>query len=344
MEGHRTNPERGRKPARGGGDSALAVKKRAFLLLDRERASLKTGLRARWQPLNRYEDLYLVTMLTRLERDWLFQPRQRIRGGDLSISGDPFGREVAEWAKPWQLAPLSKLDADLGGLERALKQHVRWLSPLATLEAERRAGARFEEITSQLHQRDPPPAAAASAAVGHLNEKARAFGGPSRFRISAIAGLLFVTAAIVGVLAASRDDSGRGDSSSRPAGLEGGPQRPAVLNVSPGRHSATGSRGPRRGAHRPSRPAQHPGGRQPPPARQAAESVPVASSPAPLSPQVPPAEPAAVAPSASIPAPAPAAAPAPAPQPPNAAPSGTSANPQAGGGGADCPPEFGYEC
>src|SRR3954470_9974476 len=137
MEGRPTNEEQGRIPGPRDRYSSLAARKRAFLLLDRERASLKARLRAWWHPLGRYEDLCLITMLIRMERDWLTQPTPRLREGDRQGDGDMTGRGGAEWAGPWRLAPMTRLDADARRFERALGRWGKWLSPPVVAGAER---------------------------------------------------------------------------------------------------------------------------------------------------------------------------------------------------------------
>jgi hypothetical protein len=345
MEGRPTNEERGRSPAPGDGDS-VAARKRTFLLLDRERVSLKARRRAPWHVLGRYEDLCVVAMLTRLERDWLLQPSRRLPGGGPRRGGEPFGGGVAEWAKPWRLAPLTKLDADAGRLEGARRRYGKWLSPLAMAEAERRAWERLERIASQLEERDPPPTATAPAGTDSRAEKTGVFAGPSRIRMAAIAGVLFVAAATVGFLAVSRGDSGSRDSVGHPVGAERGVfQRPPALGIGARARQASGRRSVGQRTRRSSRPARHPDRRRGPPAprHEVPQSVPVASSAASSSgPAVPEAGPAAVP--LSVPQAAPAPEPAPPPQPPASPPSRTSSTAQGTGGQGSCPPEFGYEC
>jgi hypothetical protein len=337
MEGHPTKAELGRSLAPGDDDSSIAARKHAFLLLDRERALLSARRRGPWHLLGRYEDLCLVTMLTRLERDWLSQPKPRLPGRDYpSCAGDQFERGVAEWAKPWRTAPLMKLDADVHRLEGALMRSGRWLSPLAVAEAERGARERLEEITTQLEERNPPEDAVGVAAMESRDEKTRVRVGPPMMRIAAIVGLLFVAAAAVGLLAASDDGSGPSQSVSRSGVAPGGAsQRPAVLDVGTRGHPVKGDRGVK---HQSGRHARQPSAKRRPPATryQATPSVPVASTAAPPAPRTAPAPE-----QAGVPLSAPAPEPAPAPQPPESPPSKPQA---AGGGGRDCPPEFGYEC
>jgi hypothetical protein len=341
MEGHPTKAELGRSLAPGDDDSSIAARKHAFLLLDRERSSLSARRRAPWHLLGRYEDLYLVTMLTRLERDWLSQPKPRLPGGDFpSPAGDQFARGVAEWAKPWRLAPLMKLDTDVHRLEGALMRSRRWLSPLAVAEAERSARKRLEEITTQLEERNPWEDAVGAASIGSRDEKTRVCAGPPEMRIAATVGVLFVAAAGVGLLAASNNGSGPLQSVSGPGVPAGGAsQRPAVLDVGARGDPVKGDRG---AAHPYGRHARQPSAKRRPPAtrHEAPPTVPVVSNAAPPVPRT------ALAPEqAGVPLSAPAPEPAPAPQPPDSPPRRTSSRPPAaGGGGGDCPPEFGYEC
>jgi hypothetical protein len=346
MEGHPTDEEHGKSPAPDDRDS-VSARRRAFLLLDRERASLRARRRAPWRPLGRYEDLCVVSMLTRLERDWLFQPSPRPPRGDPSRRGEPFGRGVADWAKPWRLSPLTTLEADARRLEGARRRCGKWLSPLGMAEGERRARERLERITSQLEARHPPPPVTASGGPDGWAEKPGVFASHSRFRMAAIAGLLllFGAGATVGSLAAFHGDGGSGDSLSPPVGTERGVfQRPPGLGVGARARQASGGRGVGQRTRRSSRPARHPDRRRshPAPRREAPRSLPVASSTASSSGQVPEAERAAVP--LSVPQAAPVPEPAPPPQPPDSPPSRTSSNAQATGGQRGCPPEFGYEC
>ena len=99
-----------------------------FLLLDAERGSLTAQLRPSWRLSGRYEDLSLVMILARLERDWLSQPRPHPSGGDhLKGHGDQPGLWLADWAKPWGAAARMKLDADIGRVDGALRRLGRWL-------------------------------------------------------------------------------------------------------------------------------------------------------------------------------------------------------------------------
>ena len=69
MEGHPEYEDRGATRVPRPVGSSDATSKRTFLLLDGERRSLTAELRPLWRLKRRYEDLSLVMMLARLERD-----------------------------------------------------------------------------------------------------------------------------------------------------------------------------------------------------------------------------------------------------------------------------------
>jgi hypothetical protein len=333
MEGHRTNEEPGRSLGPRDRYSSLAATKRAFLLLDKERASLKVRLRSPWHPLGRYEDLCLITMLTRLERDWLTQPTSRVRGGDRHPKdGDTLGRGVAEWAKPWRLAPLTTLDTDVRRFDGSMRRLGKWLSPLAMVGAERSARERLERIRSQLEERDPrQPPVPATATDGH-GVTTRMIARPSQIRMAAAVGVFLVAAAAVG-LVTSDPGSGPGIFATSPGGEGRVSDRPGVLAIGTEGRRATGGRAGH-ATHRSRRHGRDPNGRRragatrhPRRARTTVVSAAVAPSP-----QAP-----------SAPEPAPASEPASLPQPPDLSPSPTTTKAESGGGGG-CPPEFGYEC
>ena len=82
MEGHPIYEDPGAAPIPGRrSHPSDATRKRAFLLLEGERRSLAAELRPLWRLRGRYEDLSLVMMLARLQRDCLSQPRPRLDGG-----------------------------------------------------------------------------------------------------------------------------------------------------------------------------------------------------------------------------------------------------------------------
>src|SRR5687767_3456492 len=117
MEGHPGYEDRRAAPARGRVDSSAVTRKRTFLLLEGERRSVAAHLRPAWRPRGRYEDLNLVIMLARLERDWL-------------------GQRLADWAMPWGAAPRTKLEADIDHTADALKRLGRWLPTQTIAKAE----------------------------------------------------------------------------------------------------------------------------------------------------------------------------------------------------------------
>jgi hypothetical protein len=126
-------------------ESPLVARRRVFLSLEAHRESLGAQLWRRVRVRRRYEDLCLVKMVTRLERDYLSQP-----GPGFKRSGDSLGQEygVAEWARPWGPTFLLQFQADLNVFDRKLKSARRWLSAATQRQAEARAARRFASITS----------------------------------------------------------------------------------------------------------------------------------------------------------------------------------------------------
>jgi hypothetical protein len=331
MEGHPRYEAPGAAPAPGRVDSSDATRKRVFLLLDRKRRSLTAQLRPSWRLRGRYEDLSLVMILARLERDWLSQPRPHLSGGDHPKGhGDQPGHWLADWAKPWGAAPQMKLDLDIARADGALKRLGRWLSRRTVAKAEGRARERLEAITTEVEERDPQARAAAVDAAQGAASKTRGFERPSHTRVAAIAGLFLLAAGAGAFLLASHTGTGPGDSVSRGA-VEGVRQHSGALDV----HTQRGSGQRSRGAGQSASPPGHPGtqGSARARSRGAGQSAPVASEIAPPAPQPAP-----------VPQPAAALQTAPAPAPPSSPPSSTSSQAKSAGGGGGCPPEFGYEC
>jgi hypothetical protein len=328
MEGHPRDEDPGATPAPGRVDYSDATRKRLFLLLDRERRSLRAQLRPSWRLRGRYEDLSLVMMLARLERDWLSQPSPHPSGGDHPKGhGDEPAHWLADWAKAWGAAPRMKLDADIARVDGALKGLGRWLPGRMVAKAEGSARKRLAAITTEVEERDPQARAEATDAAHGAATKTRGFERPSRTRVAAIAGLLLLAAGAGAFLLASDTGSGPLDSVSRPGAVEGVRQHPGALDA----HIQEGSGQRNRGAGQSASPPGHPGA---PRSAQASsqgadQGTPVASEIVASAPE-------------PAPVPQPAAAPQPAPEP--APPSSTSSQAKSAGGGASCPPEFGYEC
>jgi DNA uptake protein ComE-like DNA-binding protein len=128
-------------------ESPLVARRRVFLLLEAHRESLGAQLWRRVRVRRRYEDLCLVKMVTRLERDYLSQP-----GPGFKQPGDGLGQEygVADWARPWGPTFLLQFQADLNVFDRKLKSARRWLSAATQREAEAQAARRFTSITASL--------------------------------------------------------------------------------------------------------------------------------------------------------------------------------------------------
>jgi hypothetical protein len=346
MEGRPTNEEPGRSLRPCERYSSPAARRRAFLLLDRERASLKARLRDWWHPLGRYEDLCLITMLTRLERDWLTRAVPRLQGSDRHADGEMIGRGIAEWAGPWSLAPIPRLDADARRFELALGRLARWLSPVAVAGAERSARERLERISAELEERDPGQTVVPIVTPDGKGEKTTMIAGAPRIRTAAAVGLLLAAAAAIGLLAASRTGSRTAISPTPPTGAESGiSDRPTVLGVDTRGHRVTLGGRAGHAAHRSGLQGgqSHAGRHRRATGHQAHGRTTVVSTPVAPSPPAPAApEPAPIPGSAE---PVPASVPAPLPQSPIRSPSPAPSKAEsAGGGGGSCPPEFGYEC
>jgi hypothetical protein len=301
-----------------------------LLLLDRERRSLAGTRRRRWRLGRRYEDLSLRLMLGRLERHWLSeQAPSRLSEGPLAGPGDA-ARGLAEWARPWGVAPRMKLDAGMARTHLALRRLGRWLPPRAIARAEARARDRFEAIAARMLG-PGPHARALTDAAEHGITGARAVPGPSRMRLAAIAALVLVPAGVGAFLLVAHSLGGPAGSTGPRIAGEGKRAQPGALDSkaeasglprSPASHDAA-----RRGKRR----AGDSGGAAERRATQdalASETV-VPPPPPPPAPASQPAPTSTTAP-ASTPPPAAAA------EPPSPAKSTEEA--------AACPPEFGYEC
>jgi hypothetical protein len=126
-------------------DSPVVARRRAFLVLEAHRETLAVQLRRRVRVRRRYEDLCLVKMVTRLERDYLRQPTP---GAKPSPPGTDVESGIADWARPWGATFLLQFQADLNAFDLKLKSSRRWLSPATKRQAEARAAERFAAITA----------------------------------------------------------------------------------------------------------------------------------------------------------------------------------------------------
>jgi Helix-hairpin-helix motif len=122
----------------------VVARRRAFLRLEAHRESLAARLRRRVRVRRRYEDLCLVKMVTRLQRDYLSQPTP---GAKPSQGGTLVDYGIAEWARPWGPTFLLQFQADLNVFDLKLKSSRRWLSAATQRNAEARAAERFASIT-----------------------------------------------------------------------------------------------------------------------------------------------------------------------------------------------------
>jgi DNA uptake protein ComE-like DNA-binding protein len=134
-------------------DAALVARRRAFLVLERERESLTAGMQPQSRPRRRYEDLCVLKMVTLVQCDYLSQPTQVGSGADQSSRRDPRPLEyggVADWARPWGPSCLVQLQSELNEFDAKLRSARRWLPAGAQTKAEVRAGKRFQEIMAKL--------------------------------------------------------------------------------------------------------------------------------------------------------------------------------------------------
>ena len=116
-----------------------------FSLLEAHRETLAARLRRRVRVRRRYEDLCLVKMVTRLQRDYLSQPTP---GAKPSPGGTDVEYGIADWARPWGATFLLQFQADLNAFDLKLKSSRRWLSAATQRKAEARAAERFASITA----------------------------------------------------------------------------------------------------------------------------------------------------------------------------------------------------
>ncbi len=124
---------------------AVVARRRVFLLLETDRESLRAQLRRRVRVRRRYEDLCLVKMVTRLQRDYLSQPSPGTEPSPGGVGGE-YG--IADWARPWGPTFLLQFQADLNVFDLKLKSSRRWLSATTQRRAEDRAAERFASITA----------------------------------------------------------------------------------------------------------------------------------------------------------------------------------------------------
>ena len=317
--------------------ASIAARKQALLLLAEHRQALRAKLRHHGHVKSRYEDLFLVTLLARLERDWLTQPLAPTHEsrGPIATDEPRSYSGVAEWAQPWGVAFLATLQAELYHLEESVKRLGNWLPPRPRMAAENRARERLERITADLEEGHVRASAVEAAAAEGEAERETGSAGPSPMRVGAIAATVVAAAGVlVGlVFVAPGSDNEARHSVGMSRGTEA-PRPPLTVHAAEAQHGRQGS-GTRSARHE----ARRKGG-QPTEAGQPGT---------PATPQEP-AQSVAVSADVSAPAPAPtsaaATAPPPTSEPATPAPSPTPSQEQGGGseGGSGCPPEFGFEC
>ena len=115
------------------------------MLLEAHRESLGAQLRRRVRMRRRYyEDLSLVKMVTRLQREYLSQPAP---GEKAFPGGAGVEHGIAEWARPWGPTFLLQFQADLNAFDLKLKSSGQWLSAATQRTARARAAERFASLT-----------------------------------------------------------------------------------------------------------------------------------------------------------------------------------------------------
>jgi hypothetical protein len=128
-------------------EALVVARRRVFLLLEAHRESLAARVRrrVRVRRRRRYEDLCLVKLVTRLQRDYLSQPAPGAKS-----SPDGMGAEygIADWARPWGPTFLLQFQADLNVFDLKLKSSRKWLSAATQRKAKARAAERFASITA----------------------------------------------------------------------------------------------------------------------------------------------------------------------------------------------------
>jgi len=159
----------------------VEARRRVFLLLEGHREALDSQLRRRVRVRRRYEDLCLIKMVTRLERDYLTQPSP---GAGVSPGVVRAAPGIADWASPWGTTFLLQFQADLNVFDVRLKSSRRWLSATTQSRAEARAAERFASITAgmatDLKEAEFAPPEWASLRLRHRPRPAPAGRGGSR--------------------------------------------------------------------------------------------------------------------------------------------------------------------
>jgi helix-hairpin-helix protein len=133
------------KAARAAAEAPTVARRRVFLRLEADRESLAAQLGRRLRVRRRYEDLRLVKMVTRLQRDFLGQPTP---GAKPPVGGTNVEYGIADWARPWGPTFLLQFQTDLNSFDLKLRSARRWLSAAAQRKADARAAERFASITA----------------------------------------------------------------------------------------------------------------------------------------------------------------------------------------------------
>jgi hypothetical protein len=132
------------KAARAAAEGPAVARRRVFLRLEGYRESLAARLRRQLRVRRRYEDLRLVKMVTRLQRDFLSQPTP---GPKPPAGGTGVEYGIADWARPWGPTFLLQFQTDLNSFDERLRSARKWLTAGTQRKAEARAAERFASIT-----------------------------------------------------------------------------------------------------------------------------------------------------------------------------------------------------
>jgi hypothetical protein len=127
------------------GATPVVARRRVFLLLEAHREFLAARVRRHLLVRRRYEDLCLLKMVTRLQRDYLRQPAPSAKPPAGGI-GAEYG--IADWARPWGPAFLLQFQADLNVFDLKLGSLGKWLSTASQRKARASAAKRFASITA----------------------------------------------------------------------------------------------------------------------------------------------------------------------------------------------------
>jgi DNA uptake protein ComE-like DNA-binding protein len=150
-----------------------SARKQAFLLVERHRNELRDKCH---DGGGSYEDMCLLTMVTHLQRDCLFESDRPAPFAERSHLERLEQSGLAGWARPWASSCLVELDSDLARSGADLKRSRRWLSARIRGESETTANKRFVAIVAAVSSNlraeglgSSPPASGDSSEPARLN-------------------------------------------------------------------------------------------------------------------------------------------------------------------------------